>query len=158
MSVDVQASLEQRIALLEDRAAISELLARFCLLADQRRWRELVELYTVDGIFDVQGPVQGREAILETVSHLPDVWDHWFHFVSNEIIEVSGDGATAVSYFNAPFVAGGQSFNALGRYDDALERVDGVWQFSRRVLSFSVNAPVSEGWTPSLPDGLKAAR
>ena len=34
-------SLEQRIAALEDRAAISELLARFCLYADQRRWEEL---------------------------------------------------------------------------------------------------------------------
>jgi hypothetical protein len=158
MSVDVTSSLEQRIALLEDRAAISELLARFCLLADQRRWRELADLYTVDGVFDVRGPVQGREAILEAVSHLPDVWDHWFHFVSNEIIEIADDHATAVSSFNAPFVQDGVSFNALGRYDDTLERVDGVWQFSRRALSFSVNAPVSEGWTTSLADGLKAAR
>jgi ketosteroid isomerase-like protein len=150
-------SLEQRIALLEDRAAISELLARFCLLADKRDWAALTELYTEDGVFDVMGPVKGREAILETVSHLPEAWDHWFHFVSNEIIEISGDSATAVSYFNAPFVAGGVSHNALGRYDDTLERVDGVWQFSARVLSFGVNAPLSEGWSAKLPDGLRAA-
>jgi len=150
-------SLEQRIAALEDRAAISELLARFCLYADQRRWEELVELYTEDGVFDVMGPVTGRAAILEAVSHLPEVWGHWYHFVSNEIVELDGDRARATSSFNAPYSMGGVSNNAFGRYDDELERVDGEWKFAARVLSFAVNAPMSEGMSTTLPDGLRRA-
>ena len=150
-------SLEQRIAALEDRAAISELLARFCLYADQRRWEDLVNLYTEDGVFDVMGPVKGRAAILEAVGHLPGVWQHWFHFVSNEIVELDGDRARAVSYFNAPYSAGGVSSNAFGRYDDELERVDGEWQFAARVLSFSVNAPMADGMSTTLPDGMRAS-
>ena len=148
-------SLEQRIRQLEDRCEISELRARFCLLTDDRRWEELAGLFTEDGVLDVRGPVQGRQAILDMVTHLPDVWQAWFHMVDTEMTEITGDTAEGIACFNAPFVADGTSFNALGRYEDGFARVDGAWLFSRRALSFAVSAPVSEGWSAELPDGMR---
>lgn len=156
MSEKDSTSLEQRIKLLEDRAELSELRARFCILTDDRRWEDLADLFAQDGVLDVRGPVQGRDAIREFASHLPEVWESWFHTVDTEVTEIDGDAATGISCFNAPFVAEGTSFNALGRYEDRFVRVDGAWRFARRSLSFSVSAPVSAGWSAELPEGLRA--
>lgn len=155
---ETQASaLEQRIAMLEDRAAIAELRARFCILADERRWAELAELFTEDGVFDVRGPVTGRAAILASVRGLEEVWDAWWHFTDTQTLEITGDSARGVAYFDAPFVAEGVSFTSMGRYDDEFARVDGGWLIARRALSFAWSAPVAEGWTSPLPEGLRPA-
>jgi hypothetical protein len=156
---DIQATttLEERVAALESRAQISELRARFCLLADQRRWAELAGLFTEDGVFDVAGAVVGRAAIQASVEGLPTVWDRWWHVTTNEITEIAGDVAEGSCYFDAPYVAGGESFAAAGRYDESFTRVEGEWLFSRRALSFVWSAPLGDGWTAPLPDGLREA-
>lgn len=157
MSTTEATSLEQRIARLEDRAAISELRARFCVYTDEQRWDDLVALFTADGVLDVRGEVKGREAIRDAVGHLPELWESWWHTVDTEITEIDDDSATGIAYFDAPFVAEGESFNAIGRYDDSFARDDGEWRFSRRVLSFAVSAPLSAGWNGELPEGIHRA-
>jgi hypothetical protein len=158
MSVDTESAVERRLALLEDRFALAELRTLFCQYTDEQRWDDLVSLFAEDGVLEIRDAVEGRAAIREFVGHLPEVWQFWWHFISNETAEIEGDSAEGVSYFNAPFAMDGASMNALGRYDDSFVRVDGEWKFSRRVLSFAVSAPVADGWTGEIPEGLRSAR
>jgi hypothetical protein len=150
-------TLEQRLARVEDRLELSELRARFCQYADERLWAELAGLFAEDAVFDVAGPVQGRAAILEFVSGLPERWERWWHFLSTETIQVDGDTASGLSYFDAPYVADGVSFSAVGRYDDTFVRENGEWRFATRVLSFAWTAPIADGWSAPLPNGLRPA-
>jgi hypothetical protein len=153
----VSGSLEARLALLEDRGSLDELRRLFCQYTDEQRWDDLAALFAEDGVLEIREQVRGREAIREFASHLPEVWEFWWHFVSNETARIDGDRAEGVSYFNAPFTMDGISMNALGRYDDTFVRVDGYWKFAHRRLSFASSAPVAESWD-SIPEGVGSAR
>ena len=58
------------------------------------------------------------------------------HLVTNAIIEVAGEVATARSYFTVTQTAPGFAMQAIisGRYHDKFERVDGIWRFAERRL------------------------
>lgn len=56
------------------------------------------------------------------------------HLVTNPIVEVDGDVATARSYYTVLQQLGESPVNVLasGRYHDRFERVDGTWRFTHR--------------------------
>ena len=65
-----------------------------------------------------------------------------YHLLSNFVITVNGDSATAWSRW--AFVVPGERGAAIsqaGRYDDTLVREDGHWRFKRRVASNDTPAP-----------------
>ena len=68
---------------------------------------------------------------------------HNFHLLSNFVIDVQGDTATAWSRWQ--FVAPGQDGRPVvaqaGRYDDTLVREDGRWKFKRRVAANDLPLP-----------------
>ncbi|MCX8526814.1 MAG: nuclear transport factor 2 family protein, partial [Candidatus Nanopelagicales bacterium] len=59
-------SLEQRLQIVEDRFAISDLLVRYAVLLDDRRFDEVGMLFTDDGVFSSPNSrTVGRAAIIE---------------------------------------------------------------------------------------------
>ena len=116
----------------EDRAAIRDLLARYCHNFDSGNADGVADLFTEDGVFDpgVAGfdPVEGREVIRGFVGSMPAGMVH--HLTTDAAYDVDGDVATGIASFLA--VAKG-AIVTVGRYHDDLVRVDGTWRLRRRV-------------------------
>ena len=141
MSLD----LAQRILLIEDRTAISELRARYSFLVDHGRAEDAADLFTDDGEF--HGPIRsyiGREQHIEHYSQhvLSDTW----HFVCNEIIDIDGDSATGQCYCDMPCVFEGESYICACRYVDVFAKCAGIWRFKKRTVTFDYFVPLKDGW------------
>lgn len=121
-----------------DEDAIRNTIARFCQHLDSRRFVEWTETFTEDGKFN---QLHGRPAILQMIqagelATKPDLRRQ--HAVTNSIIDVSGDTATATSdlamydrYGDGPITV------QTGRYYDRLARQpDGTWLFTERRLEW----------------------
>ena len=76
----------------EDRDAIRDLYARYCLYIDTGAADEWAATFTVDAEFLAGGdPLVGREALRAFASSLPTGTLH--HMVLNETIDIEGDAA-----------------------------------------------------------------
>jgi uncharacterized protein (TIGR02246 family) len=119
----------------EDRDAIRDLYARYCLYIDTGAADEWAATFTVDGEFLTGGdPLVGREALRAFASGLPTGTLH--HMVLNEAIDVEGDAA---KYRSSVLVLSKGAILTTGRTQDELRRVDGTWRISRR--AFAPDAP-----------------
>ena len=91
------------------------------------------------------GTVQGPAAIQAFMEKaIPGAnTAHNFHLLSNFVIDVQGDTATAWSrwQFVAPDQDGRPVVAQAGRYDDTLVREDGRWKFKRRVAANDLPLP-----------------
>jgi uncharacterized protein (TIGR02246 family) len=118
--------------LAEDRAAIGDLLARYCHSFDTGDTDGVAGLFTEDGVFDPGvagfGPFEGREVIRDFVGTMPAGVMH--HMTTDAAYDVDGDVATGVASF---IVASKGALVTVGRYHDDLARVDGAWRIRRRV-------------------------
>lgn len=128
-------SIDARVAALEDRDAIRELIAQYSLCVMEGDGDAAADLYTEDGSFIVEsGSFQGREAIRAMYRRtfgprksIPTTNDH--------IIKLDGDDATATCVMHSPW-RDGRAGGYVGRYTDAFRRVDGKWFFSERRFVF----------------------
>ena len=120
------------------RERIRDTLSRYAQCADSGRFAELVELFTDDGILEIDSrdPLRGREAIAQflngTKSSLGSTLEYPYirHHVSSIVIELySPDDASAASYFLAITERGPDHW---GRYRDRLTRVGDRWLFRHR--------------------------
>jgi uncharacterized protein (TIGR02246 family) len=125
---------------LEDRADIERLLLEYGRTLDARDFKAYSMLFAREGVWaggmgTVQGPA-AIQAFMEKAIPGPNAV-HNFHILSNFVIDVSGDTATAWSRWM--FMVPGPNNTAVaaqsGRYDDTLVREDGKWKFKRRVAS-----------------------
>jgi uncharacterized protein (TIGR02246 family) len=115
--------------LAEDRDAIRDLFARYCLYIDTGAADEWAATFTEDGEFLRAGadPLTGREALKAFATSLSSSTLH--HMVLNEIIDIDGDTATCRS---SVFVTSKGASVSTGRSEDALRRIDGSWRIARR--------------------------
>ncbi|HUK35037.1 MAG TPA: nuclear transport factor 2 family protein [Vicinamibacterales bacterium] len=127
----------QRLA---DTQEIQTLLLNYGRYLDARDFKAYSSLFARDGVWaggmgTVQGPAD-IQALMEKSFRGPNT-AHNFHLLSNFIIEVNGDTATAWSRWT--FMAPGPNNTPVaaqaGRYEDTLVREDGHWRFKRRVAS-----------------------
>lgn len=149
-------SLEERLARVEDRIAITELRYAYCYRIDDRDWEGYTALFTDDASLDF-GPVgtfEGREAIREFAENVVGA-QHPFlsHMLHNPVIEIDGDVATGQWYFEVPCTfEDGEAGWIQGTYDDEYRRVDGDWLFSEVVADFNYFASYDEGWGDIVAD------
>jgi 3-phenylpropionate/cinnamic acid dioxygenase small subunit len=153
---DTIAALEARLQRQEDVEAIRHLLREYGRALDAGDLRAYASLFAVDGEWiGGFGTVKGRDAIapfMEKHMRTPPPWGEepesvssrpgprGVHLMTNEIIEVNGDHATAWSKWtyiirsadNKPSIA------LEGHYDDELVRENGQWRFKRRVVSADI--------------------
>jgi uncharacterized protein (TIGR02246 family) len=112
----------------EDRDAIRDLMARYCLYVDSGRGPEFASLFTEDGVFETgHGTSAGREALAAQAESMAGLGMH--HMITNHAIDVNGDEADVVC--SAMVVAKG-AIMMSARTQDHLRRVDGQWLIEHR--------------------------
>jgi hypothetical protein len=152
-------SVVRRLQILEDRDAIRHLLERYIEFNEARDYRAYSRLFASNGELKLRrGGATGPENIFEFMQtnfgaplSTNSMLRNAAHVLSNVIIEVDGDAATARSRWallspskedGAPRVA--QS----GFYSDKLVREKGEWKFLLRVVTPGIPVPAADNPTP----------
>jgi ketosteroid isomerase-like protein len=132
-----QPSAAARIQRLEDMEEIRTVLLNYGRYLDARDFAAYSRLFAKDGEWvggfgKVKGPA-GIQAFMEKQIPGPNR-GNTYHLLSNFVIEVNGDAATAWSRwaFVVPAPDGKPSIAQGGRYEDRLVRENGRWKFQRR--------------------------
>jgi uncharacterized protein (TIGR02246 family) len=138
-------ALATRVQRIEDTQEIGRLLLNYGRHLDARDFKAYSLLFAKDGVWSggmgtVQGPA-AIQAFMEKAIPGPNAV-HNYHVLSNFVIDVNGDTATAWSRWM--FMVPGPNNTAVaaqsGRYDDTLVREDGRWKFKRRAASNDIPA------------------
>lgn len=111
----------------EDRAEIQNLLAEYCLAADQERFADWARCYATDGEMHAFRRVwKGRQELEEFISNAP----LGIHLCGLPRIELDGDRASA----GLPFVffTRDRQVFSMGFYDDDLVRCSDGWRIASR--------------------------
>jgi hypothetical protein len=130
-----------------DRDAIRDLLARYTYNGDRGRVAELAACFAADGVLEYFGEDHvGPGAIATKLGSGDPNPARTFvrHHITNPLIEVAGDAATARSYFAVTSNAGPDH---SGTYDDRLVRTAEGWRFGRRRVRIDWQAETSL-WPP----------
>lgn len=138
--------LAARLQRLEDREEIRTVLLSYGRFLDARDFAAYSRLFAKDGQWvGGFGTVEGPAAIQAFMEkNVPGAnKGNTYHILSNFIIDVRGDTATAWSRWS--FVTPGPDKKPViaqaGRYDDTLVRENGRWKFKRRVASNDIPVP-----------------
>ena len=122
-----------------DKTAISDVLTRYMTAIDRRDWSLYRSCFTED--IKLDGPV-GSWTNREDLANAMDEWHAplglTVHHISNVVVDVDGDTATARSYGNAILQTSQEHYekvlNLHGFYDDTLVRTQDGWKISRRII------------------------
>ena len=138
-------SLEQRLKQFEDKAEIERVLLDYGRHLDARDFGAYASLFAADGEWvggfgKVAGPANIKTFMEKAMPGANTARN--YHLLSNFVIAVQGDTATAWSRW--AFVVPGQQGAVIaqaGRYDDTMVRESGKWRFKRRVASNDTAPP-----------------
>jgi 3-phenylpropionate/cinnamic acid dioxygenase small subunit len=144
-------SLEARVQRIEDRTEIERLLMEYGRSLDNRDFATYSRLFASNGewagsLGTYRGPAAIQAAMEKSFASAADIPKGAnYHLLTNAIIDIDGDRATAESKWafvmleekKPPQIA------FAGRYEDALIREDGKWKFLRRIAKAAreVSAP-----------------
>jgi hypothetical protein len=133
-----------------DRAEIEDLQGRYLFALDWQDPELYASTFTDDGVLVwAGGTVTGRQAIVAEMREARAVDEraaagtaplrpaHRRHFVTNLVLRVTGDRATARAFwfeFNNDMRDRRPYLGAYGHYEDELRRVDGRWLFTRKQI------------------------
>jgi ketosteroid isomerase-like protein len=147
---ETASDLERRIQLLEDRAAIQELLHRYSWLLDGAKFEEVVGLFTEDAVADYgalgvfRGPAEVRRFYCEM---LPSTFTDIRHYLHNSTVELAGDHAHGRAYFELKTVTRArQAHDWAGLYHDEYALTGGRWKFRTRKIDFDYCLPEGKTW------------
>ncbi|MBC7303482.1 MAG: nuclear transport factor 2 family protein [Nocardia sp.] len=129
--------LLDRVQLLEDKLAITELLAAYGPAIDSGSAEAVARLWTEDGIYDVDtGRMRGHREIIAMVrsqAHQRWITDGCAHLFEPGHIRIDGDTAVATGKSQV-VIRDGEDFRVAritaNRWEMA--RVDGQWKVTRR--------------------------
>jgi hypothetical protein len=133
--------LEARVQRIEDRMEIERLLMEYGRSLDNRDFATYSSLFASNGEWNGglgthRGPAAIQAAMEKSFGTATDIPKGTnYHLLTNAIIDIDGDRATAVSKWafvrleeNKP-----SQIAMSGRYEDTLIRENGKWKFLRRV-------------------------
>lgn len=133
-----QTSLAARVQRLDDIEEIRTLLLNYGRYLDAHDFKAYGQLFAKDGEWiggfgSVKGPAAIEAFMVKNIGS-PGKPGGTYHLLTNFIIDVHGDTATAWSRWN--FVTPGPDKKPAiaqgGHYEDTLVRENGRWKFSRR--------------------------
>lgn len=125
---------------MSDDGRLRNIVADYCLLVDQKRYRDFADQFAENGRMIMHGELaaEGREAIFAWIS------DHFIppgrHLTSNIHIDIDGDRASGVS--SVMFVTAENAIIFVGDYKMTFVRTGGDWKIAEWVLGVSL-APQS---------------
>lgn len=134
---------------LVDREKIRELLHRYCWAVDKGTLAEVMGLFH-DPCILILAPGKRYEG-KAAVQHWYDVYlqqrmEVLRHLIHNQVVVIDGDTATSKSYFDAVGDLKGASITVAGYYEDTLQRVEGEWKFTEKIIRLDFLVPLNEGW------------
>ena len=114
-----------------DQDEITRVLIRYCVALDRMELDELASLFTLDcDVSYGEAPQlhsRGRQALRQSLERMWR-WSRTSHHLSNVLIDVAADAASALSYVLAWHERpDGTTATVFGKYHDQLVRVDGLW-------------------------------
>jgi len=137
-------SIGNRLRILEDREEIRQLLVDYGRTIDARDFDGFANLFSKDAEYAGGGggdPVKGSEAIAGLLKNIIEenptgLKSPNYHLFANEIIQVDGDEAAAVSkgIFVVPGNNGQPDPVMLATYEDKFVRENGKWKFKSRIV------------------------
>lgn len=135
--------LVERLARLEARAEIQELVMRYFLACDDRDYATVAALFTDDATF---GDSSGREAVVERLRSQQAAFGATIHSGHGTVIDFEGtDAASGVVLAHCEIATAGTTTVGAMRYYDSYSRRDGRWLFSARRIAFYYLCPWHEG-------------
>jgi uncharacterized protein (TIGR02246 family) len=140
-------SADARLQRFVDKEEIQNVLLEYGRALDARDFTAYSNLFAADGEWvggfgSVKGPANIK-AFMEKNMGTNGNPTHNYHLLSNFVIAVNGDTATAWSRwaFVQPQQTGGATIAQAGRYDDTFVRENGVWKFKKRTASNDTGGP-----------------
>jgi ketosteroid isomerase-like protein len=149
MSNDV-GDLELRIARLESRAELRELVSRYAIACDEHDIPHLESLFTSDAVFDStngQMVATGRGEVIDMFRQVLANRGPGYHWTHDHLIRFDRGSETLASGLllsHAETTPNGTHSLSAMKYDDEYRVEDGSWRFARRTISFLYYVPVSE--------------
>lgn len=142
--------LEARVARLEARAEIGELVTRYAIACDEHDMPHLESLFTEDAVFDSPNGLMrasGRAEVIGMFCKVLSIRGPGYHWTHDHIIRFDRGSDTAASGLllsHAETTPGGTHSLAAMKYDDEYRVEGGRWRFARRSISFLYYVPASE--------------
>jgi len=137
MSTD--SSLETRIARIEARHALNDLVANYFLRVDARTYESLADLFTADGTFAFTDmKASGRAGLLEFWKRRIANYEFTYHYLHSHVItsiDLAANTATGIVTGHAEHAINATCVLAALRYDDQYACENGVWRIRTRTLS-----------------------
>ena len=125
---------------ISDRIEIQDLLVRYSHCIDTRDWEGLDEVFTPDAFIDYSAFGGSVGTLAETKDFLGKAmvaFKSFQHMISNMMVELDGDRATARTICHNPMVMerdGGEHVFICGLwYVDEIVRTDAGWRIAKRV-------------------------
>jgi ketosteroid isomerase-like protein len=147
-------STEARLQRFADKEEIQNVLLEYGRALDSRNFAAYSALFAQDGEWvggfgSVKGPANIK-AFMEKNMGTNGNPTHNYHLLSNFVITVNGDTATAWSRwaFVQPQDRGAVIAQA-GSYDDTFVRENGVWKFKKRTASNDTGRPAPAAAAPA---------
>lgn len=132
-------SLSDSVQMLLDEREIWRLMVEYIDAVDALDPRRAVQIFSADvtGDFMTGRVYQGRESIERALAKILLQYEQTSHHITNHRVEISGDQATACTWVYAfhRMVNSDDVWHVWARHVDELERVDGLWKVSKRVLA-----------------------
>jgi hypothetical protein len=122
-----------------DTQQIAEVLIRYATGIDSKDWPLLRSCWTdeIDVDYQQLGRFTSADALTDVMRQLHESMGPTYHRLSNFVIAVDGDRATARSYVQAVLMLQPNDstnwVDALGHYDDVFVRTPDGWRISERV-------------------------
>ena len=140
--------LYERVGRLEARAALADLVARYCAAVDDRNFSALAALFTADGSFGHRGSGQviGTDAIYAFYVERLRAITYSFHYPHTHTVSFPEPGH-AIGEVSAHAEMGRKDappLRAAIRYSDEYQLSDAGWQFARREVRFFYFASADE--------------
>ena len=137
MSSNIEA-LERRLAELESRAALRDLVTDYCRGFDTHNWEQFISIWHEDAIWEIGPPFgtfEGHEGIRSAVIDvLYPAWRETHHLASNLNVSFNGpDNAQGICDVDCMGATADDIVQMISAtYADNLERRDGVWKIAKR--------------------------
>ena len=140
------ADIATRVGLLEDRAALHDLVARYFLAADGDDLDGLRACFGADASFAIAGWIggSGREGIVDFLVEQRRRMGLTLHTPSSVLIAVDGDRAKGLIGAQLEMVIDGVTVFGAVRYRDTYVREDGDWRIAARDMRTVHLAPWGE--------------
>ena len=133
--------MNSAVAELLDKNQIADLCARYAFALDQKDWPTLRTCFTDAPVFvHPGGRIEGVDGIVERARGALEPLDASHHLLGNTVVDIDGDDATSICYFQAQHVRagtpGGDTYFIAGSYADRLVRTPQGWRIAERVQAY----------------------